>query len=64
MGVAIFELFDEPSLSGVTIETNGQESYLLNDFILAHFRRGILEVVYLKGYQLYLIEDLVLKDPS
>lgn len=37
MGVAIFELFDEPCLSGVTIETNGQESDLLNDFILAHF---------------------------
>lgn len=45
MGVAVFELFNEPSFSGVTIQTDGQESDLLNHFILAYFCRGILEVV-------------------
>lgn len=44
MGIAILELFNEPSLSGVTIQTNSQEGNLLNHLILAYFGGDILEV--------------------
>lgn len=64
MRVAVLLFFDEPGLSGVAVEADGQVGYLFDNLVVADFWIQILEFTLLEWDQLNLVQNFILEHPQ